>query len=1202
MAPVTSAAETLPIATLPVATRACCIRDPRKRRGDPKGPKSAHLRPAKFIALNTECVTSETDSMPGFDGEHWAGRSQAVLFGCSVIGRTSDWQIGREVLFYPDDLPESGLAVLRQYLEDRTYRRGAQPRKEGDAEPDLIWRDERSVVVELLPLSRFLKLFYRIAYEDRGLVVGCNLAFVLTRFAALWRQVKKGRNLGGWHLDIWTYRDPATGEERPSAGWRPGIIVKRAAPDVVFIEFTGRRADREGARGSRYRGEFLDVFNLAHALTGRHWTLTEALTVFTGEVLNEDVNDGRIAAKRIDYCRARVRVTVSLAKTLLELFDRLHPVSRGAGGHLSETHLYSPGGLARAYLAAVGFSPPIVQEDRLGPCVSAFFGGWAEVQLRGRAPVVHVDFRRQYQTVFLLQGLQDLLAAERLEFVDDTEAIRAFVESVSLDDLLQSERWPCLNALCWVKPVGEILPVRAAFSADVAGADRFSLAMAPRYSDEPIAVYLADVIAAKLLSGRSPEIIRAERIASIGRQHLRKTWLVGGGPFDPRKDQFFKVLVEEGERLNGGEGSYAEILVAVRETILPGVKGIGNNGCFGVPIEARQVDLLPGRREEVTLLSGGEPLRAAVAHPEDPGPFACPPLAGLVTAGGRLLLAIVHRLVADRGGIVAACDTDGAHIVATAEGGVVLVETRNADFYEGGPAEPVHALSWAEVEEIAARFEPLNPFDRGLLPGSPLRVQRVNFDSAGRQIPLEGHFISAKRYSLTRPDGSFADFKESILGMLFPPSGGWIEEAWHTLGEMWDFRQPAPRPWLDLPAVRALSATSPAFAQEIKGLPGLRPWNSFLVATAIGRKPGLQESRTEVAVAPFERDPQKWLTLPWLFSESGEPVPFNGPDRDGFVWRLRTLRDFLSSYARHPISEMLAPDGSRCGPYTRGILRRRPVRGGERWLLLKEAAVYGDNPRHAFSVTPPETIRRPNPADWDGRSAVWESAIKPALAALGPSAVGRKMGLAARTARAWAAGERQPEKPGEVARAIVAVAGEAGLGFESDELLRAEQICAELPGRAAAVQCFVSVMVAMLAERLRGTRALARAVAGEGDADLEPTVRRWLALSRKELRPINELNRFVARLAKFSRAEIRKMRRRIVTEPGPAADRQLVVAHLSLAHGAAKSPILAPEETLALPAALAIAAFIALACQAMRPILEATKRQPSQPPRFFSVG
>jgi hypothetical protein len=149
--------------------------------------------------------------------------------------------------------------------------------------------------------------------------------------------------------------------------------------------------------------------------------------------------------------------------------------------------------------------------------------------------------------------------------------------------------------------------------------------------------------------------------------------------------------------------------------------------------------------------------------PEDPGSFACPPIAGLVAAGGQQLLAMVHQLVADHGGIVAACDTDGAHIVSTREGGTIYVETRGGDFYEGGSAEPVYALSWAEVEGIAARFEPLNSFDRALLPGSPLRLQRVNFDPDGRQIPLEGHFISAKRHSLVRSDGSFADYKESIL-------------------------------------------------------------------------------------------------------------------------------------------------------------------------------------------------------------------------------------------------------------------------------------------------------------------------------------------------------------------------------------------------------------------------------------------------------
>src|SRR5205085_11169554 len=94
---------------------------------------------------------------------------------------------------------------------------------------------------------------------------------------------------------------------------------------------------------------------------------------------------------------------------------------------------------------------------RLGACVAGSHGGWAALGLRGRAKTVHVDFRREYQTVFLLQRLQHLLAAERLAFIDDTEAVRMFVASVTLDDLLRPDTWPRLNAICWVKPGGETM-------------------------------------------------------------------------------------------------------------------------------------------------------------------------------------------------------------------------------------------------------------------------------------------------------------------------------------------------------------------------------------------------------------------------------------------------------------------------------------------------------------------------------------------------------------------------------------------------------------------------------------------------------------------------------------------------------------------------------------------------------------------------
>ena len=82
-----------------------------------------------------------------------------------------------------------------------------------------------------------------------------------------------------------------------------------------------------------------------------------------------------------------------------------------------------------------------------------------------------------------------------------------------------------------------------------------------------------------------------------------------------------------------------------------------------------------------------------------------------------------------------------------------------------------------------------------------------------------------------------------------------------------------------------------------------------------------------------------------------------------------------------------------------------------------------------------------------------------------------------------------------------AVAREAGLGFSSDDHLRAEEICRELPGRAAMIQSFISFTTAMLALRHGSIRGLARAMTGDDEIGLEPTVRRWLG-ARLNLRGV----------------------------------------------------------------------------------------------------
>jgi len=322
------AALTLPPPTLPVATRAWSVPDGAKPVGRPSFVK----RPSRFIALDVSVAGSAIQTMPGFDDARWAPEGQPFVVGNAVIGRTYNWAIEREIIFYPDELPESGKAVLRQYVDEHTYRRGARPQTESDPEPDLIWRDEHRITVELLSLNKFLKRLYYVGYKDRGLFIAYALPWVLSRLATEWDEVVKGPNAGAWQLTLWTYRDPVTGEERPSAGWRPLVILKRVTPDVVFTEFSSCRGDK-GEKGSRYKGQFFDPTNQLNGLTGRHWTLAEALRTFNGETLDDRGGSPVLDSVAIDQCRKRLRATVSLTQTLIKLFDDLHPVSRGSRGY-----------------------------------------------------------------------------------------------------------------------------------------------------------------------------------------------------------------------------------------------------------------------------------------------------------------------------------------------------------------------------------------------------------------------------------------------------------------------------------------------------------------------------------------------------------------------------------------------------------------------------------------------------------------------------------------------------------------------------------------------------------------------------------------------------------------------------------------------------------------------------------------------------
>jgi hypothetical protein len=686
------------------------------------------------------------------------------------------------------------------------------------------------------------------------------------------------------------------------------------------------------------------------------------------------------------------------------------------------------------------------------------------------------------------------------------------------------------------------------------------MAMPRRWADDLVPLFLPDVIGAKRICGRAPEIVQAERMIPIGKRELRSVRLPSGISFNPEEDDIFCTLVEEGERLRRGDGAWKNVPEAVRETLYPGWKA-GNLGlAYDLFAQTNVIDKAGDAQEEVTLLFDEGERRRRTPHPEDPGPFFCLPLAALVTSCGRLLLAMIDELVAQKGGTVAMGHTDSAHIIATKSGGPLGVEIVDTDPKTGDGARRyqgnVHALSWGDVDEIAAAFAQLNPFDPALMPGSPLKIKTL-IDENGCRIETHALVLTPMHYCLVGPEGDLIDGTASLLGMYLPPIGNpetWRREAWRHILELWQGSRinTASRPWLGYSAVSTKSLTRPAFAAKVKDV-AERPFDPFLVAQAVGRKDG-EKSKTAVVIAPYETDPAVWPGLPWRFYETGELVVCGKPGVDGWRWQLVTIEKMLGGFAQvHPHASLDA-SGMPCHGYTRGPLQRMSIRDGKKFLITKESLTWSDDPAQAFATPLPEVHAIEGTENPD-ESCDW-NAVRAALEIVGPATVARRMGLDPRSANHWISSRSLPENPRSVAEAVVACATEAGLVLPSELALPADAICTRLPERAAIVQNFLAEAVEGLALAAGGIRALER------DTGIpEKTLRYWRALgSDGSQRPIRSLNVIAAKLAKVAKVRIREAKRRIRFEKGPVGDWQAIYCWLLLLAGDPR-PQPAPADT-----------------------------------------
>lgn len=318
--------------------------------------------------------------------------------------------------------------------------------------------------------------------------------------------------------------------------------------------------------------------------------------------------------------------------------------------------------------------------------------------------------------------------------------------------------------------------------------------------------------------------------------------------------------------------------------------------------------------------------------PEYPGPFFCAPIATLVTSGARLLLMMMQHAVERAGGQVAYMDTDSAFVVSTQTGGLVSCPGGELRMEDGTPA--ILALSWDQVDAIRRELGALVPYKREIVGEHVFQLEDENYvlDSEGkldrtRREQLWLYALGEKRYAVYNLNASavrLRDCKEHGLGLYLDPKGDplrrkvWIVDVWQWEVEKalgLDARRPA---FFDQLAVSRLVFSTPATTRPFDDLSlgaRIKPFRFMLTASARPKDAFLFGVRTRY-VAPFEKDPERWASLPWVNLYSHEPFA-----HEAGALGLTSIGQYVVEWeARARVTKMVTPDGRRVTVETQGLL------------------------------------------------------------------------------------------------------------------------------------------------------------------------------------------------------------------------------------------------------------------------------------------
>ena len=804
-----------------------------------------------------------------FDTETLADPSQRLRFGAYQVREHGE--VRERGVFYAEDLDASDRATLEATIRET---------QAGEVEP-----------IRVRPVAEFIdKVFFGWGLDAGGMVVGFNLPFDISRLAINHSYSKRrGRKRRPGEVEDRGAHSFAGGFSFTLAENRPRVRIKHLSQRAAFISLAGK----SGYDHAPDRGFFTDVKTLAAALTGRSFSL-DGLAKMLGTTRKSefDAFDGPITPEMVRY-------GINDAQVTWECFERLAERFAGFGLKVGVNELYSEASLGKAFLQAMDVRPwreaqPDFPPEMLGQIMSAYFGGRAEVRIRRRiTPVIHCDFLSMYPTVCTLMGLWRFVIAEGVTWGDATDEVQAFVDAATPESLSDASTWSELAYLVQVMPQDDVFPIRATYGPPQ---DPATIGLNQLTSAEPMWFALPDVLASKLLTRKTPEIISAVRFGPKGAQANLKEITFADAAIRPARDDFYKLVIEERRRVQAREKKASPAEKAALDAQQQGLKILANSTSYGIFVEINVEQLDRAKRVEVYDFRGQ--MRTVQARKvERPGRYFHPLLATLITSAARLMLALTERGAADEGLGWVFCDTDSLSIAQP----------------ECLPAPEF----LTRVERVRGRFASLNPYETK---GRILQLEKINYPPEGPRDgstlrPVNCLAISAKRYVQFDRDAAgrpvIRKGSQHGLGHLLspyeePPAERaarkgrsslelWQEDLWKAIIAADDAGSPdevayEALPDADRPAASRYAATNQALLKwfdrynaDVPETERVRPFNFLLSYQAKSRiemaqvdpealRTAAWRNRTPKPASRYQRDLSG--SLPPVFDRvSGEPVP-----------------------------------------------------------------------------------------------------------------------------------------------------------------------------------------------------------------------------------------------------------------------------------------------------------------------------------------